>query len=263
MSKMDPAVRRLRLEVCSKSWSLDQEIIAIASQYPSHSFLSNPSGQFVYIYLMRFVHAASEQLLRRPFRSLSVLDWGCGKGHVSKLLRDLGPESLESCDIASNDEDSAFGQETPIITQLNIPVTPLNHEYKLPYADSIFDVVLSVGVLEHVADDRASLNEIKRVLKPGGLFFCFNLPTTLSWTQKIAHFRGNHYHDRLYSEQRIAAMLSSAGLELVDLWYRQILPKNSIHYPAFRFFEKIDQFVTFHTPLRVFATSIEFVSSKR
>ena len=136
MSKMNPAVRRLRREVCSKSWSLDQEIIAIASQYPSHSFLSNPSGQFVYIYLMRFVHAASEQLLRRPFRSLSVLDWGCGKGHVSKLLRDLGPESLESCDIASNDEDSAFGQESPI-KQLIVPVAPLNHEYKFAYGGSI------------------------------------------------------------------------------------------------------------------------------
>jgi len=52
-------------------------------------------------------------------------------------------------------------------------------------------------------------------------------------------------------------------MDLIDLWYRQIFPKNSIHYPSFRFFEKVDQFVTFHTPLRIFATSIEFVASKR
>jgi SAM-dependent methyltransferase len=260
---MNPAVRSLRLEVFSKDWPLDQAITAVAAQAPSHSFLKNPSGQFVYIYLTRFVQAASEQLLNRPFCDLSVLDWGCGKGHVSKLLKDLGPGSLESCDIASSDEDSAFGQDTPIIRRFDIPVTPLNHEYELPYGESTFDVVLSVGVLEHVADDRASLNEIKRVLKPGGLFFCFNLPTTLSWTQKIAHFRGNHYHDRLYGEHGIESMLSSAEMDLVDLWYRQILPKNSVRYPGFRFFERVDQFVTFHTPLRAFATSIEFVSSKR
>jgi 2-polyprenyl-3-methyl-5-hydroxy-6-metoxy-1,4-benzoquinol methylase len=260
---MNPSVRALRLEVFSKDWPLDPQITAVAAQLPSHSFLRNPSGQFVYIYLTRFVRAVSEHLLQRPFSTLSVLDWGCGKGHVSKLLHDLGPGSLESCDIASRDEDSAFGQDTPIISRFNIPVTPLNHEFELPYGGSTFDVVLSVGVLEHVADDRASLNEIKRVLKPGGLFFCFNLPTTRSWTQKVAHLRGNHYHDRLYDKPRIETMLSSAGMELLDLWHRQILPKNSVYYPNFRFFEKVDQFVTFNTPLRVFATSIEFVSSKR
>jgi ubiquinone/menaquinone biosynthesis C-methylase UbiE len=60
-----------------------------------------------------------------------------------------------------------------------------------------------VGVLEHVPNDQASLSEIVRVLKPDGLFFCFFLPTTLSWTQKVAHMRGNDYHDRLYDEKMV------------------------------------------------------------
>jgi SAM-dependent methyltransferase len=205
----------------------------------------------------------SEHVLEHPFGALSVLDWGCGKGHVSKLLRDLGPGSLRSCDLASDEEDSAFGQDTPLIRDFNIPVTPLDHEYKLPYPDATFDVVLSVGVLEHVANDQASLAEIGRVLRPRGMFFCFNLPTTLSWTQKLSHMRGNLYHDRLYDERHIREMLSSVEFDLLDLWYRQILPKNSVHYPMFRLWERIDQFVTFYSPLRVFATSIEFVASRR
>jgi SAM-dependent methyltransferase len=259
---MERSVCSLRSQVFSKDWPLDQEIATIAARVPSHSFLKNPASQFTYVYLTRFVQALSEQILKRPFNTLSVLDWGCGKGHVSKLLRNLSPGVLESCDIASDEEDSAFGQDTPIIKEFNIPVRPLNHEYNLPYKEADFDVVLSVGVLEHVANDRASLAEIRRVLKPGGLFFCFNLPTTLSWTQKISHLRGDFYHDRLYSEQIVKELLHSAGLNLLDLWYRQIFPKNSIAYPNFRLFEKVDQFITFHTPFRVFATSIEFVSYK-
>jgi len=51
-------------------------------------------------------------------------------------------------------------------------------------------------------------------------------------------------------------------MELVDLWYRQLLPKNSVHYPNFRLFEKMDQFATENTPLRYFATNVEFVSVK-
>ena len=196
----------------------------------------------------------AEHHLARPFSGLDILDWGCGKGHVSKLLRDLHPRTLDSCDIVTTKEDSAFGQQTPIIDQYGIQVRPLTHEYVLPYDDHSFDVVLSVGVLEHVPNERASLVEIRRVLKPGGLFFCFFLPTTLSWTQKLAHMRGNYYHDRFYSEQSIRDLLAAPNFTLLDVWYRQLLPKNSVYYPAFRSFEKADQFMTEYTALRYFAT---------
>jgi SAM-dependent methyltransferase len=259
---MSYSVHSLRTEIFSKDWPLDEEITATAATIPSHHFLNNPSGQYLYVYLTRFVKALSERHFGRPFSDVSVLDWGCGKGHVSKLVRELGPKHLESCDILSDKDDSSFGQETPLIKRFGIQVRPLEHEYILPYEDKAFDVLLSVGVLEHVPNDRASLAEITRVLKPRGLFFCFFLPTDLSWTQKLAHLRGNYYHDRFYNERLVSDMLGSAGLKLLDVWYRQLLPKNSVRYPKFRMFEKLDQFVTEHTPLRYFATNIEFVCAK-
>jgi len=256
------SIRSLRRKMFSSYWPLDPDITAAAATSPSHSFLENPAGQYLYIYLTRFVKALAEQRFQRPFSEVSVLDWGCGKGHVSKLLRDAAPKKVESCDVISEKEDSAFGQQTPIIERFNIKVQPLEHEYILPYGDNTFDVVLSVGVLEHVPNDRASLAEIKRVLKPGGLFFCFFLPTDLAWTQKLAHLRGDFYHDRFYNQRLISEMVASTGLNLLDTWYRQLFPKNSVRYPYFRFFERMDQLLTEHTPLRVFATNIEFVSEK-
>lgn len=262
MSNADHLVRSLRTEVFSRDWPLDEAIRITAATVPSHRFLVNPSGHYAYIYLTQFVKALSEKHFGCPFGEVSVLDWGCGKGHVSKLLQDLGPKRLDSCDIISGKDDSAFGQEAPILKQYGIQVKPLEHEYLLPYDDAAFDVLLSVGVLEHVSDERSSLEEITRVLKPGGLFFCFFLPTELSWTQKIARWRGNGYHERLYSESIVKDMLRGVGLELIDLWYRQLLPKNTVRYPNFRLFEKVDQFATECTPLRYFATNVEFVSVK-
>ena len=259
---MIESVRLLRRRIFHTPWPLDEEIRAIAGSLDTHSFLENPAGQLAYIYLTQFVKAFAEQHFGRPFNSLHVLDWGCGKGHVSKLTLGLGPKQLDSCDVLSEQEDSSFGQQTPILERFKIQVKPLEHPYILPYEDGIFDIVLSFGVLEHVPNDRASLAEITRVLKPGGLFFCFFLPTKLSWTQEIAHRRGNNYHDRLYTESLVKEMLGSNHLELLDLWYRQILPKNTIRYPAFRFFERADQLVTEHTPLRYFATNMEFVCAK-
>lgn len=260
---MNDSVSLFRRSIFKKKWPLDGEITAVTAEVPSHAFLHNPAGQYSYIYLTRFVKAFAERRLLQPFSKLAVLDWGCGKGHVSKLITDLGPGLLESCDRLSDSEDSTFGQSTPIVEQFRIPVTPLDHDYLLPYEDSAFDIVLSVGVLEHVPNDRASLAEINRVLKSGGLFFCFFLPTRLSWTQKFAHWRGNDYHDRLYTRHQVREMLGSTGFELIDLWYRQFLPKNTVHYPDFRLFEELDQIITENTPLRHFATNLEFVCSKR
>ncbi len=46
----------------------------------------------------------------------------------------------------------------------------------LPFPTNSFDLVLSHEVLEHVQDDQATINEIVRILKPGGrlVLFCPN-----------------------------------------------------------------------------------------
>ena len=41
---------------------------------------------------------------------------------------------------------------------------------KLPLADKIFDLILSVDVMEHIEDDGATFREFHRVLKPNGVF---------------------------------------------------------------------------------------------
>lgn len=262
MSQLNYSARSVRTEIFSKYWPLDEEIRETAATLPSHAFLANPSGQYSYIYLTRFVKALSEKHFSCPFHELRVLDWGCGKGHISKLIRDLGPKHIDSCDLLSGGVDSTFGQGVPIIRRFNIQVKPLHHEYALPYESESFDVLLSVGVLEHVANESASLAEIVRVLKPQGLFFCFFLPTRFSWTQRVSRRLGENYHDRLYAEGQVRRTLNSAGLEPLDIWYRQLLPKNSFQYPSFRFFERMDLLMTEKTPLRYFATNIEFVSVK-
>lgn len=253
--------RSVRAGVFCRSWPLDERIQKIAAASRSHGFLANPSGQYAYIYLTQLVKAVSERHFESPFQTLRVLDWGCGKGHVSKLIRDLGAK-LESCDIRIGGSDSTFGQEVPIIEACNIAVKPLEHEYLLPYASDSFDVVLSFGVLEHVSNERASIVEISRVLRPGGLFFCFFLPTRLSWTQQVSRWRGDDYHDRRYTPSKVRDLLGAGGFDLIDIWYRQFLPKNSVRYPKFRVFEKLDLFITQNTPLRYFATNLEFISVK-
>jgi SAM-dependent methyltransferase len=63
----------------------------------------------------------------------------------------------------------------------------------LPFADAFFDLVLSHEVIEHVADDRASVAEMVRVLKVAGrlVLFC---PNRLYPFETHGHYWRGRYH---------------------------------------------------------------------
>ncbi|MBX2915950.1 MAG: methyltransferase domain-containing protein [Cyclobacteriaceae bacterium] len=56
-----------------------------------------------------------------------------------------------------------------ITTDIESPLAKVKADiHHLPFADNTFDIVLCNHVLEHVADDVKAMQELKRVLKPGG-----------------------------------------------------------------------------------------------
>jgi SAM-dependent methyltransferase len=257
---MNKTYKSIRLNAFSKSLQFDKDLAEVIKDYDTHYFLLNPAGQNIYQYLTYFV----KNLIEYHFQDnsqLKILDWGCGKGHVTYLLKKLGIP-VTSCDISSNAEDSAFGQDTPIINNYSFPIDILTHQFELPYESNSMDVVLSVGVLEHVPNDIESLKEVNRILKKDGLFICFNLPYVFSWTQHLAHLRGDFYHDRLYSKKLIYSLTKNSGFEILDLWHRQLLPKNNINYPYYQLFESLDQLIVNSSLLKYLATNIEFVAKK-
>lgn len=223
-----------------------------------YSFLANPAGQLPYLYLTRYVQRLSEAWFRKPLAELEVLDWGSGKGHVSYLLRRRGATRLVGCD-TPDAEDAAT---SPLYGAGGLDFELLRDPVRLPFADERFDVALSFGVLEHVLDDRASLGELRRVLRPGGLLFCFNLPNRWSWVHFLDRFRGGEYHDRLYDVPGTRALVEEAGFRVLDAWRRQLLPKNSVRYPFPQAVERLDQALVEHTPLGLLATSVEFVATR-
>lgn len=59
----------------------------------------------------------------------------------------------------------------------------------LPFADESFDCVISFQVIEHIRRDRDFVCEIKRVLRPGGLFIVTTPNRTMSLTRNPWHVR--------------------------------------------------------------------------
>jgi SAM-dependent methyltransferase len=59
---------------------------------------------------------------------------------------------------------------------------------RLSFADSAFDLVLSFDVFEHIPDYRAALREVRRVLRPGGMFV-MSVPLHLGSAENIVRAR--------------------------------------------------------------------------
>ena len=156
-----------------------------------------------------------------------VLDWGGGSGRVSWCLLREGYR-VSAGDLVVPplvDELGAFGGN-------RYDFTRLDGSTSLPYDDSRFDAVLSVGVLEHVpetgGDEQASLREIHRVLRPGAVFVCTHLPNRWSWIDFAArHLRRDlHHHVYRYTASDIRRMATEAGFELVSMGRHGMLPRN-------------------------------------
>jgi len=249
--------RRLHRKVLADRHPPDPFLTDLAGRYPSHAFLGNAT-QGVYLRQVRFLREFCERYFLHPPSELRALDWGCGKGHISYLLRKQGFQTT-SCDLQSTAADSAFGQQTPILESQSIRVVPLEDDVRLPFGAGDFDVAVGFGVLEHVPRDADSLAEIRRVVRPGGVLFVTFLPYFLSWTQGVARLRGDGYHDRLYSAGTFRSLAERAGWQVLDLWHGQLFPKNSARYPDPDLFEKLDRLLTEFTALRYFATNLEAV----
>lgn len=103
----------------------------------------------------------------------------------------------------------------------------------LPYETAGFDAVLSCGVLEHVEDPDGSLDELHRVLSPGGRLYVYKLPNQRSYLEWIARRIGLYYHgslpyDRLYSLATARELVERHGFAVRELRLTNVLPLTAI-----------------------------------
>ncbi len=98
-----------------------------------------------------------------------VLEIGCGQGAGTEvLLRACGAERV----IAFDYDPAQLNRARQRHLRCNTAGVALflGDGEHLPFPDSQFDVVIEFAILHHMPDWRRGLNEIARVLKPGGVF---------------------------------------------------------------------------------------------
>ncbi|MFB7617624.1 class I SAM-dependent methyltransferase [Kitasatospora sp. NPDC056181] len=86
----------------------------------------------------------------------------------------------------------------------------------LPFEDEYFDKIIISEVMEHIPDDKGVLNEMFRVLKPGGLLAVTVprwLPEKICWALSDEYHEVEGGHIRIYRGDELLGKLKDAGLE--------------------------------------------------
>ncbi len=97
-------------------------------------------------------------------RGLKVLDVGCGNGYVLFQYARNGAE-VTGVDLTATAIDLC--RKRFALNGLTGRFVQIDGEH-LPYPDDCFDIVCSMGVLHHISNPQPTVDEIYRVLKPGG-----------------------------------------------------------------------------------------------
>lgn len=167
--------------------------------------------------------------LERPLDGLTVLDVGCGAGLVTEPIARLGALALGI--------DAAERNIRVANVHANQAGLPISYRQAVPeelVAEGLqFDVVLSLEVVEHVADTDRFLAATGRLVVPGGLLVIGTLNRTVtSFVKAIigAEYvmgwlpRGTHDWRRFMRPDEIARTLAPVGFSVVETCGLELAP---------------------------------------
>ena len=139
-------------------------------------------------------------------KNKKLLDLGCGYGYIMQNFIQAGYK----CSGIDPDQSCVdFAQ-----TNSNLDVI-LGSSENLPYKDASFDIVISLGTLEHVSDLKKSLKEIWRVLSKDGILFLRMRPNRI-WGLPYEYFNISTIRYFSIETQLLSLLLNGFSSHLIN-----------------------------------------------
>lgn len=145
----------------------------------------------------------------------SVLDVGCGTGGLALAAKAAVGSNGQVCGVDASPQMVARSRRKAAKAGVDVQFETVAVE-SLPFADGMFDVVLSTLMLHHLTDEglRQGIAEIARVLKPGGRFLPVDLGGGAERKRRslLVH-RRQHAH---FDLDDVKPLIHHAGLQVVE-----------------------------------------------
>ncbi|MGH2750667.1 MAG: class I SAM-dependent methyltransferase [Actinomycetota bacterium] len=152
-----------------------------------------------------------------------LLDVGCGRGRHSfeAMVRglDVVPFDLDEIALSHTERTARDLRATGLIPKGVLGGCTRGDAHRLPFSDGVFERVIASEVLEHIEEDAAVIDEIFRVLKPGGSAVVTVprfWPERVCWALSDEYHRVEGGHVRIYTGHELRQKLRTAGFEVTD-----------------------------------------------
>lgn len=142
-----------------------------------------------------------------------ALDLGCGGGTYVRLLAGLGHRTVGLDYSMPSLERARAADPGPKGRYL------AGEAYGLPFRDGTFDLVVSIGVLQALAEPERVLDEIARVLRPGGALVieALNRRALIARGRRLAEvMQRRPPRVRAWDPLEVVAWLDRRGLDLLE-----------------------------------------------
>lgn len=166
-------------------------------------------------------------------KNRKVLDAGCGIGGFLLSFKNVYENRYIGVDFSiSALKTLRRYDESQLVVKSNV----LN----LPFSESSFDMVVSLGVVEHFEDGPVdALKECYRVLKPGGMLICSvpfaNLIRHLIYPVYRVAFRylfgkTKNFSEYRYTKREMVIFCQTAGFKVSKTFYVDLEPNNFSYF---------------------------------
>jgi ubiquinone/menaquinone biosynthesis C-methylase UbiE len=151
---------------------------------------------------------------RRDLRGLRVLDVAGGDGYWAARARAHGARAV-AVDICGPKLARGRRLTAP-------PALARADALALPFADGSFDRVMSICAIEHFDDGGRALEEMARVLAPGGELVMSADALTLAarWPRLYRAHCERYSVKRTYSHDQLTRLMAARGLEVISHQYQ-------------------------------------------
>ncbi len=199
-----------------------------AMNFTGERYVSGVEGPIQHEHHHRYLLAASY------CHGKDVLDIACGEGYGSCLLSTVA-NSVVGIDI---DPDTvAFAQRLYSNEKLQFK---RGDAVAIDMPDQSLDVVVSFETIEHFAGQVEFVNEVRRVLRPNGLFIVSS-PNRPVYSDQDDHH--NEFHVRELDREEFRSLLSNV-FEKVEIWEQQAVSgsiiSSEVNKAGFGTFETAD-----------------------
>jgi len=141
------------------------------------------------------------------YSSPNTLDIGCGTGFNIEYLQTRGYQQITGLDFSV---DALGFCQSRLLTRL-----VCSEGTRAPFCGESFDVIMALDLIEHLADDVQTLQELERLLKPNGSLVIFTPAFNFLWglQDEVSH------HYRRYTAGELRQKLARIGLHTCKLTY--------------------------------------------